>query len=44
MQVPGSTAAGADRKLAAEMGFAGGGKSRRLLVPDMNPFDLTLAT
>ncbi len=44
MQVAGSTATGTDRKLAGEMGFAGGGESRRLLVPDMNPFDLTLAT
>ena len=33
---------GADRELTGEMGFAGGGKRRDLLVPDMNPFDLAL--
>ena len=42
MQIAGPAAAGADRELTGEMGFAGGGKRRDLLVPDMNPFDLAL--
>src|SRR5262244_4465629 len=42
MQVAGPAAAGADRKLTGEMGFARGGKRCDLLVPDMNPFDLAL--
>jgi hypothetical protein len=37
MQVAGPAAAGADRELAGEMGFASGGKRRDFLVPDMNP-------
>jgi hypothetical protein len=42
MQVAGPAAACADRELTGEMGFAGGGKRRDFLVPDMNPFDLAL--
>ena len=42
MQIAGPAAAGADREIAGEMGFAGGGKRRDLLVPDVDPFDLAL--
>src|SRR2546430_6302076 len=42
MQVAGPAAAGADRELTGEMGFAGGGKRRDFLVPGVNPFDLAL--
>src|SRR6516225_11396521 len=44
MQVAWSAAAGADRELTREMGLATGGERRDLLVPDVNPFDLALAS
>src|SRR6516162_10022476 len=42
MQIAGPAAAGANRELTREMGFARGGKRCDLLVPDMDPFDLAL--
>ena len=44
MQIAWSAAAGADRELTREMGLATGGERRDLLVPDVNPFDLALAS
>jgi hypothetical protein len=43
MQVAWSAAAGADRERVCKMGFTGGSESCGLFVPNMNPFDLTLA-
>jgi hypothetical protein len=43
VQIAGSTAPGADRKLSCHVRFASGCESRDLLVPHMHPFDLALA-
>src|SRR6202167_6823358 len=44
MQIARSAAAGADREITREMRLRTSCKGRDLLVPDMNPFDLSLAT
>src|SRR5580658_8674301 len=44
MQIARSAAAGADREITREMRLRTCCKGRDLLVPDMNPFDLSLAT
>src|SRR5258706_1475493 len=44
VQIAGSAASGADRKLASQMCLGTGRESRDLLVPHMHPFDLALAT
>src|ERR1700729_2014024 len=44
MQITRSAAAGADREITREMRLRTCCKGRDLLVPDMNPFDLSLAT
>src|SRR6202140_4177714 len=43
VQIAGSTASGADRKLSCQVRLGTGRKGRDLLVPHMNPFDLALA-
>src|SRR5271167_16416 len=44
VQIAWSAAAGADREITRQMRLRTRGKGRVLLVPDMNPFDLSLAT
>src|SRR5580704_19577374 len=44
VQIARSAAAGADREITREMRLRARCKGRDLLVPDMNPFDLSLAT
>ena len=44
VQIARSAAAGADREITREMRLRTRCKGRDLLVPDMNPFDLSLAT
>src|SRR5271170_1330014 len=44
MQIARSAAAGADREITREMRLRTCCKGRDLFVPDMNPFDLSLAT
>ena len=39
MQVARPAGARTDRQIARHLGFAGGGESRNLLMPDMHPFD-----
>jgi hypothetical protein len=43
VQIAGSTASGADRKLACQIRLGAGRESRDLLVAHMHPFDLGLA-
>src|SRR6267378_5903757 len=43
MQIAGAAAAGADGKLTRQMGLGTRREGRDLLVPDMHPFDVTLA-
>src|SRR5712672_4074912 len=43
VQIAGSAAAGADRKLSREVRLGTGCESRDLFVPHMHPFDLALA-
>ena len=44
VQIAGSAAAGADRELSCQVRLGAGRESRDLLVPDMHPFDLALAS
>src|SRR6516162_11805012 len=41
VQIAGSAASRADRQPFREMGFSSGGKRRRLLVPHMDPIELS---
>src|SRR5260221_13329900 len=43
VQIAGSAGAGADRKLASDVGFAGCCEGSHLLMAHMNPFDLAAA-
>src|ERR1700688_3340567 len=43
VQIARSTASGADRKLSCQVRLGTGRKGRNLLVPHMNPLDLSLA-
>ena len=44
MEIAWAAAAGADREIARQVRFGAGRKSGDLLVADMEPFDLTLAS